>query len=148
MLEELYTFLKQAQNLSEKEAWLFAMDRDAKEEIIRLNTEDQLFDEGIDSMDRTLGAYSEVTKAIKRSKGQRTDHVTLKDTGEFYDSFKVRVDSKGFEIEADDTAFYDVPLTQTWGNDIIGLTKENIGFMAEWLKPGYVEYVFKKLHGV
>lgn len=148
MFDELYKFLDKAKQLSADEAWVFAMDKDAQEEVIRLNTEDQLYDEGIDALDRTLGAYSPVTVAIKRSKGQRTDHVTLKDTGAFYDSFQVKVDRKGFEIIADDTGGYDVALTQTWGNDIIGLTKENVGFMAEWLKPGYVEYVFKKLHGV
>lgn len=100
-----------------------------KELIIRLNTEDQLFDKGIDSKGRSLdsigGSYSPVTIEIKRSKGQRTDHITLKDTGDFYNTWDVIVSNDGFEPTADPIKD-DTNLFDEWGDDITGLTDESL----------------------
>ena len=48
--------------------------------------QDQLFTTGEDGKGLSLGDYSPVTIQIKRAKGQPTDRITLKDTGEFYKS--------------------------------------------------------------
>ena len=48
------------------------------------------------------GSYSTFTIAEKKKKGQETKHVTLKDTGEFHKSFKVKHEGKGFAIEGDE----------------------------------------------
>ena len=92
MFDKLKQVLKNAQLLDDSKAWFFAIDRNAKDEIIRLNTYDQLYNEGIDSEEISLGEYALFTQAEKISKGERYDHVTLKDTGAFYDSFIIRVD--------------------------------------------------------
>ena len=99
-----------------------------KDYIIELNTEgektSQLFELGVDSQGNRLGDYSGFTKNIKASKGQRIDHITLKDTGEFYKSFKVTPNKKGFRITAnpnkDDSNLFD-----DFGVDIVGY-KENV----------------------
>lgn len=126
-------------------AWFFAIDKDAADEIIRLNTEDQLEEEGIDSDDNSLGEYSLTTKAFKIEKGDRHDHVTLKDTGAFYDSFIIEVDKTGFWIIADDVAFYDRPLTDVYGLEILGLTKENTEWLGAFIQEKIQLYVKQQL---
>lgn len=108
----------------------FAKDENLKENMVQYNTIDQLFNLGIDSDGRTLGQYSastiEGTKNYlgKKQKGQRFDHITLKDTGAFYDSFKVIPTQDGLLIVADSEKD-DTNLRDTFGNEIIGLTDEN-----------------------
>ena len=130
--------INNAKSLNEKDAWLFVIDKEVKDEIIRLNTQEQLFDEGIDSLNRTLGDYTPYTVVLKKAKGQRTDHITLKDTGAFYNSFKVQVTSTGIIIQADDSSIYDIPLTKSFGLDILGLTNENshkkLSYFGIWFK--------------
>tara|TARA_R110000796_G_scaffold111023_1_gene222551 strand:- start:1819 stop:2262 length:444 start_codon:yes stop_codon:yes gene_type:complete len=137
--------INNAKSLNEKDAWLFVIDKEVKDEIIRLNTQEQLFDEGIDSLNRTLGDYTPYTVVLKKAKGQRTDHITLKDTGAFYNSFKVQVTSTGIIIQADDSSIYDIPLTKSFGLDILGLTNDNILWLFDYLDENYNKYVRKKL---
>jgi len=49
-----------------------------------------------------IGSYSPYTVMLKKEKGQRTDHITLLDTGAFYDSFKIFLNRDNFIINADD----------------------------------------------
>ncbi len=44
--------------------------------------------------------YHDFTVAIKSDKGQRTQNVTLKDTGEFYNSWYVKIENEFFNIQA------------------------------------------------
>jgi len=46
-------------------------------------------------------SYSDVTIDIKEWFGQVTEHVTLKDSGTFHDSFRFALNLFGFEIHAD-----------------------------------------------
>lgn len=137
--------LIQAKLLNEVNAWFYAIDKEVQDEIIRLNTEDQLYSDGIDSLGRELGQYSPLTVILKRAKGQRFDHITLNDEGDFYESFKVTVQRDGFTIDANDSGKYDEPLFKVWGVDVAGLTDENIGFLSEIIKEKYIEYVKKQL---
>lgn len=145
MFGKLDDILSKAMKIDHEEAWFFVIDDEVKEEIIRLNTEDQLEEEGIDSLNRSLGDYSPFTVNIKRAKGQRTDHITLKDTGAFYNSFVVKADRTGFTIIADDTSIYDVPLTLTFGQDILGLTDENTRFLHDFLLENYTRYIEQEI---
>ena len=124
--------------LSQKEIQIF---------IIQLNTEgqetSQLFELGIDSTGKTLksiggtdltsSGYTPFTIEIKKSKGQRTSNITLKDSGDFYKSFKVVVLEDGFRIVADPNK-EDTNLFEEWGTNIVGLTDENIGILRSRLK--------------
>jgi len=137
--------LRKVKTLNEKEAWFFVIDEELKDEIIRLNTQDQLYEDGIDSLSETLGDYSSYTVARKSMKGQKTSNITLKDTGDFYKSFKVKVTATGFIIKADDSSKYDIPLTESFGLDILGLTEENKLFLYDYLEENYNKYVREKL---
>lgn len=116
--------------------------------IIELNTEGQLFDKGIDgegmSLDSIGGSYSDLTEASKRRKGQPFAHVTLKDTGDFYDSFMVHADKESFTISAD-TLKEGTDLLDRWGDDIIGLTDESLGLLVEELIPLIQGYIINTL---
>jgi len=51
--------------------------------------------------------YSSATVGIKKSKGQPTDRVTLKDRGKFYSTIKVSYQQDGFTIDGDTDKFSD-----------------------------------------
>ncbi len=75
--------------------------------IIERNQE-QLYEEGLQADGIPTGSYSFNTimgtsrYAGKIEKGQRYDHITLKDTGTFYKSMKVKSITQGIVITADD----------------------------------------------
>jgi hypothetical protein len=127
---------------------------DVQDYIIELNTEgedtSQLYELGVDSKGKSLGdsspfgGYSPFTKQIKASKGQRIDHITLKDTGEFYKSFKVIPNKKGFRITANPNK-EDSNLFQDFGVDIVGLTKENVFKLLDFIEPMFSKEFEKRL---
>lgn len=103
--------------------------------ILNLNRFDQLEDRGIRADGRTLkevggnaftaSGYSPKTIEIKKEKGQSTENITLKDTGDFYKSFKLQLDDGKFLITAN-TLKEDTDLIKEWGEQILGLTNENV----------------------
>jgi hypothetical protein len=107
--------------------------------IIDLNTEEQLFEKGIDSLGASLGDYAATTIEGtanfegKKDKGQRFDHITLKDTGEFYKSFAIKVKNGGFLIVADGRK-EDTNLLEEYGKEILGLTDENFQIVIDAIK--------------
>ena len=137
--------LDKAKNLSVDAAWIFAIDRDVQNEIIRINTEDQLEEEGVDSLGNTIGDYSPVTVFLKRLKGDRFDHITLKDEGDFHESFTIQVTNDGWILDADDSSKYDRPLFQVYGVDVLGLTDENMEFIKQMIIENYIKYVTREL---
>jgi hypothetical protein len=130
--------------LDESKMWFFAVDEDVKDEIIRLNTEEQLEEQGIDSLGRDLGDYSPLTIMFKKMKGQRYDHITLKDTGEFYNSWVVRVTVNDITIDANDQK-EDTALFEVYGVDVIGLTEENLVYIKEMILENYIKYLLNEL---
>ena len=110
-----------------------------KDEIIQMNTEDQLFDKGIDSKGESLGEYSPFTIELKKLDGQRYDHITLKDEGDFYKSFRVSVNKVTIEITADPIKDGN-NLFDDFGEDIIGLTDESKQKLQEMAVIEYINY--------
>lgn len=140
--------------IDEGQIWLRVVNNeDVKNFIISLNTDDQLFDKGIDSKgvslkeiggnDFTDSGYSPVTIEIKRSKGGKGGkftNITLYDTGDYYESHEVEVDETGFEIESDPIK-EDTNLYEEWGEDIVGLTDESLTKFSRFLLQRYINYV-------
>jgi hypothetical protein len=121
-----------------------------KDEVIRLNTDEQLFNKGIDSVGRELesigGSYSDVTILFKRSDGLPFDRVTLFSTGEFYESFIVKAQKDGILIEAN--TFKDgQDLQNRWGDNIIGLTESSLYELVEYILDDK-EFSNKVLHEI
>lgn len=118
-----------------------------QQDIISLNTEDQLYEKGIRSDGVQIGEYSPATIegikgkfAGKKEKGQRYDHITLSDTGEFYKSFKIKNNEDEIVITADDNKD-GKSLTREFGKEIIGLTNENLQTVRNWVRPLVIEKV-------
>lgn len=110
--------------------------RDFTELIIDLNTEKQLFNEGIDSLGVKLGEYSPFTKQLKQEKGLPIDRITLFDTGDFYKSFEIVItdlDDPFFLINANPIKD-DTNLFIEYGVDILGLTEQSTRILQNKLQ--------------
>jgi hypothetical protein len=98
--------------------------------------QDQLQD-GKDALGQainTIGGspYRPYTVVIRKSKGLPTNRVTLKDTGDFYKTFKVVILNDGYEI----TANFDKPDGSILDNfsssfDFLGLDAESINELVQ-----------------
>lgn len=95
---------------------------DNKKEILDLNREKQLFEQGIDSDGQLLKPYKPVTIAIKRQKGEVYNRTTLLDTGDFYKGFDLLYRNGVISIFSRDSKSMD--LVDKYGN-IFGLIEEN-----------------------
>lgn len=116
-----------------KEVW---EQEDVQEFIIDLNTTKQLFRKAVDSEGENLGGYSKYTVKLKKEKGLPWDHITLYDDGDFYSSFTIKPNNKGFIIEAN-TDKGDGDLISRYGKDILGLTSES--------KDELINFVLKRI---
>ena len=146
MFPELDKIFHNAKTLNEDTIWITAMDEEVKQEIIRLNTKDQLFDKGIDSLNRSLGVYS---KTSVNKYGKRPGRIQLFDTGEFYKSFRVLIDKSGLVILANALKVGDGgvdDLAVKYGIDIIGITDSNQEeLIRTFIRPKYVHAIMKQL---
>jgi len=132
--------------INDSDAWLFALSHDdVRKEIIRLNTESQLFDEGIDSLGRDLGTYRPFTIKVKQKTGLPYDRVTLFQDGTFYGSFRVTYDAESFTIDANGDKG-DKNLFDVYGEDILGLTDFNLERVNSVILQYYAEWFEKLLY--
>jgi len=154
-MKDFERLLKNVNNLDLNDIFLSMWKRnDVQDTIIELNTEgeptSQLYELGIDSLGNTLGKYAPSTIQGtsnfkgKAEKGQRFDHITLKDTGEFYKSFKVIPNSKGFMITANPNKD-DSNLFEDFGVNIVGLTKSNVLVLLDFIEPLFSKEFEKRL---
>lgn len=105
--------------------------------IISMIAEEQLYKEGIEGRGIKIISYQPYKpNTIKRKlrKGQPTNRVTLKDTGEFYASLHVEFDDDGFYVTStDDKAKY---LLDRYGKTIFRLTNENLNILIRnYIRP-------------
>jgi len=103
-------------------------------EVLDANTQEQLFEKG----ETATGApvepgYRPFTVSIKRQKGQPTNRVTLRDTGDFHDSFFVNYGDNYFAIGARDDKVE--KLERKYGKEIFGLNEENLQDLINRIKP-------------
>mgnify|MGYP004542478011 FL=1 len=117
--------------------------------IIDANSEEQLYEQGVNSMGVSImdyAPYSPMTIAIKEELGQPTNRVTLRDEGDFESSFYLEVNDKQFEIKASD--FKTEKLIKKYGRQILGLTDENITELIwAYIYPDLIQKTKKILYG-
>jgi hypothetical protein len=111
--------------------------------ILKMNKNDQLFNDGINRLSHKLKEYTEFTKKIKRSKGQPVDRTTLRDTGSFHKRFFLSVDNQGFEIDSTDPKRDE--LVEKYQDDIFGLTDENMRILQNVLKQQLLTEIRKRI---
>lgn len=121
--------------------------------VLDLNFQSQLYDKGIDAAGNFLGEYSPFTVQYKRTiAGQlgndtRTDHITLKNTGDFYRSGRFVKQQGGFSIEADTIKEGGDDLAVEFGPHILGLTNESIQELIPEVRERAVPVVRQKIAG-
>lgn len=132
-------FLEVMTNLDEDELLRSILDReDIREFIIFLNTEKQLFEKGINSLGGSLGIYTQFTIEEKKKKGQPFDRVTLRDTGEFHESWEITVTQQADLIFDADDEKQDTSLFEKYGIDILGLTEESLEVLIDVVKEEFI----------
>jgi len=104
--------------------------------IKETNTQEQLFNLGQDAKADSLGSYAESTKRIKIRKRQPIDRVTLKDTGDFYDS--ITVTSTATEVIIETSIEYAKWLVKRYGKEILGI-------QDVFLNDFYLKYIVPEL---
>lgn len=116
------------------------------DKIIELNVE-QLYEYGTNSLGisiDTYAPYSPYTVRVKKEKGQPTDRVTLRDTGDFHKSFEVVIGPVGFYITATD--YKTNMLIEKYGEKIFGLIPQNkIELAQKYLYPAVIVEINKEL---
>ena len=141
MIDDLINSLEA---LDVKEVWKQAL-QDNEEFIVELNSEDQLFEKGINSQGVSIADYKPYTPfsvKIKKEKGQPTGRVTLRDEGDFHLSFYLAISDDEMEIKASDEKVGS--LSRKYGESILGLTESNLNEVVEvYVRPA-VEQAFKK----
>lgn len=121
---------------------------ESNDTVIRyMNAYDQLFEKGIDRLGEEIWRYRPYTGntiAIKILKNQPVDRVTLKDTGAFYESLRVKVYSDSFEIYSVDVKASDI--IEKYGDEILGLTNENLNILTwDYIHPEIINYLRENL---
>ena len=123
-----------------------ALNDDAtKDYIIYLNTEKQLYESGVNSENIDLrdigGDYAISTKIQKQIEGQPIDRVTLKDYGDFYNTFEVEIEpNNDIIIDANPIKEND-NLFNRWGVDVLGLTDSSIEQLNDLILPKIIENI-------
>ena len=135
---------KRARLLKEAQAWKQAFDSATKVQMIKWIQQDQLTDKGIDGKGIEIGNYSYATEIISRGKKQQGDHYTLNDTGEFYRSMRVEVETSLIWITGNGQKGND-NLYEKYGQDITTLTEENLNKLKAIISTKYTEYIKKIL---
>jgi len=103
-----------------------------------------LFNEGVDSQGNKLPEYSETTKRIKAKKGQPTNRMTLKDTGDFHKGFFARISSGKMTISSKDDKTNE--LTERYGQDIFGLQADDRRLVSrEMVLPELIKELKQRL---
>lgn len=119
-------------------------------QILDLNTQDQMYERGVDAQGDLLGEYSAYSKLYKNfiagglGNDTRSDHKTYKDTGFFYRSFRFKNFKDGFYIKADSIKEGGVDLLDKEPY-LIGLDEKSMDYVKDEIKPDIIGLVRKQL---
>lgn len=120
--------------------------RDVKDFVIERNQE-QLYYRGIDATGKVLktyfanspNVYSNTTIGYKKEKGHPSGIVTLKDTGEFYKTFKVNSQPEYAEVTANFEVHGESISENVDTTNVLGLTEENKKILVDYIKPMFIK---------
>lgn len=118
-------------------------------DIVAMNADEQLYEQGENALGVSIMSYrpyADSTIRRKRAKGQPYNRVTLRDEGDFERSFFLKVSLFDFQIAASD--FKTEYLTRRYGDEILGLSDENVGVLRrEYLYPGIMDRMKQRVYG-
>lgn len=114
--------------------------------IVEMNSELQLFEKGVDRNNVSISSYAPYgssTITYKKAKRQPTNRVTLRDEGNFHQSFFLDIRENEFEIKAKD--WKAEMLVRKYGEAILGLTDENLSDLSKNYVAPEILKLFKTL---
>lgn len=115
--------------------------KDNESRVVSDITDGQLFTFGQDGKGISLGSYAQSTINRKKAKGQPTNRVTLRDTGEYHRSHRLELTSDGIEVKADPVNG-DYELRSRYGDDILVWSDKNQDvFVEKILKESLIKYL-------
>lgn len=117
--------------------------RDNRLEILDMNKE-QMWEDGIVDVKNNLQwSYQPSTIKCKKkhAKYKRTDHITLRDQGSFYDKMKLIINSDNFVITSTDDKWTYFSSGE-WGEgrfkNALGLTDKNLNILRGYIKSDLI----------
>lgn len=150
MFEPLKRLVKNVRSLDSANILKQSLDNSQiQHDIISLNTEKQLYEQGVFADGKPTGEYAISTIygtsrfEGKIQKGQPYDHITFKDTGAMYASETVTLTNDGFVLSMD-TVKNGVDLEEREGK-IVGLTDESLAEVRDWVKPIFIDKTLQKI---
>lgn len=142
-IQDMINKLTKQGTVAAQEKALLQIIRDNQAQAVDLNLE-QLF-QGKDSSGKEITPeYTPFTKMIKRAKGQPSDRVTLKDEGDFYQSWKLLADK--FPVMFDASDLKAPKLFEKYGDDTKGLDQKNKTVFVQEIKPEVQGYYRSLVH--
>ncbi len=136
-LSEYAKRLKRQQRQEDKTFKLVLDNKLIRDLIIFLNTDDQLGEDRIDSLGQRLGFYSFATEVISKGKKKEGEPINLRDTGAFWDSWRVFIGNAIITIDANPDK-EDTNLFDEYGIDVLGLTDENLQVLIDEALKQYI----------
>lgn len=115
-----------------------------KQGFILGTVKSRLFNKGVDGDNKEITpSYKNQTIEIKKSKNQRVSHVTLRDTGEFYNSLFINTKTNDIFLDSsDDKADY---LKMKYGKSIMDLTEQEQLIIIDTIIEPFLVKEIKKL---
>jgi len=130
-------------------AWLRGIIMDNEAIICDMNAEGQLYQSGVNTYGVPIMdymPYMPYTIEVKTIKGQPTDRVTLRDTGDFHESFYVEATDTQFVVKAHD--WKTEKLIRKYGREILGLTRENLNeLIHKYIYPELLSKAKETIYG-
>lgn len=116
--------------------------------IIDMNTQEQLYEQGVNSDNVEISSYQPYTPftvSIKQGKGQPTGRVTLRDEGDFYSGWYIEFMPDGFKLGSSDSKAD--KLGKKYGYQIFGLTDANLDELTiQYILPELLTLINKIKH--
>ena len=115
--------------------------------MVFLNTEKQLSEQGVNSLGVSLvevgGVLAVSTQIKKKRKGQPT-FPALKDTGDYHDTFAVKIVPEGALITSNPIK-NGYNILERWGKEVEGLTDESIAELIQFFREAIIALVRTEL---
>lgn len=122
--------------------------RDKEKEILQLN-QDQMYEKGVMDVNRPANKlhYAASTARQKRRKAtyKRTDHITLRWFGDFYQAMKLVFFKDRFEIASNDLKWANWLEPQERFKSALGLTPESLQRVRAILRPGIIRKIKERI---
>jgi hypothetical protein len=115
-----------------------------EDEFIKDLNRDQMYEQGamdVDNPQKLKYAQSTIIQKKKKARYKKTDFITLRWMGDFYNSLRVLTFSKYFSINSDSTIWARFLEPQDRFSKALGLTEDSKGKLKDRLKDKMIQWL-------